>query len=111
MRDALGAVKYFCQTGSVAGSTRRGMDSAKANSFMSGGSFSSETTPSNSPSGDARSVTAEEIIPVRNGLTREETTAFLAKLRRGRDAGFLPTLPDFDLLLEIAECRRGDHES
>jgi hypothetical protein len=107
MRDAVGVANYFAPTGSVADGTRRGTASVRGNSYTSSPKAEADQTRSAIASGDAAgrtAATAETIIPVRNSrLSADETKTFLAKLRRGRDAGYLPTLPDFDLLLEIAE--------
>jgi hypothetical protein len=113
MRDAVGIANYFAPTGSVADGTRRGTASVRGNSYTSSPRAEADQTPSGIASGDVgdrADATAETIIPARSSrLSADETRAFLAKLRRGRDAGYLPSLPDFDLLLEIAEEKtRGD---
>jgi len=102
MRDAAGIANYFFRAASGAGNSRRGMDSAKASSSTLETPPLSETILSNTPNGDVTSATVDATILACSGA---DERMFLARMRRMRSEGWMPSMPEFDLLLELAERR------
>lgn len=104
MPDQEATAKRSMRAASAAESLPRGTDQDTENSPISYPEDEGEISRRTASGSVAHTI--GKITPACSGaLTPDETLIFLAKLRRGRDAGYLPTLPDFDLLLEIAERR------
>jgi hypothetical protein len=62
-----------------------------------------DRTPKPIPSGPAGNVTEPSVTPDRSGVLSADERWKLAKIRRNRNQGWMPTFEEFDFLLSIAE--------
>jgi hypothetical protein len=100
-------VNYSNRTAPAATASPRGMELDMENLSISSPVERAEVTRSKIPSGLAgcpTPATESEITPARSGvrLSEDERTK-LARIRRNRREGWMPTFEEFYFLLEIVE--------
>ena len=91
---------------SVAIDSRRGMELDMENLSISGPLAVEDRTQLKTANGDAEDGTVATpggIIPARSGVLSDAERLKVARIRRNRNQGWMPTFEEFDFLLEIVE--------